>query len=195
MHQRQKFRAKDAKIALELADTAYAVGLDLDRKLFPEGSHVRIATLQRPAKQRLAPRAVARSGEFEKFGMSKRPECTDPQVQASDLCRGQIDDHDLGRIQRQHRQRVVPRRTDRHKRLARALAQPGGQDIRVLPQLRIADVVEGRLAFDLTRQTSQRSTVPDAPLTASISPSSIHCVAPFRPTTQGIPSSRATMAE
>jgi hypothetical protein len=127
--------------------------------------------------------------------MGQRPERADPQPQAGDLRRRQVHDHHLGRVERQHRERVVPRRADRHQRSAGHVAQGLGQDIGILPELGVTDMVEGGLRGDLgaMHRCAPQGRSRHRP-TASRHPRSSF-VAPFRPTTQGMPSSRATMAE
>ena len=198
VRQRQQLALEDAEIALELADAAEAMARRHRRAARPRkpGSAAarRAARRDRAAAPR---RADGRDCPSARAGrMVERAEGRDADLQACDLRRRQVD----ARPRARDRASAWPAHCRRPSRSRPAwrrglVAERLDQHVGVLPELGVADAVEARLAGDLGFQSAElphRSGWRRRPRSLAVA---IQSIAPLRPTTQGMPSSRATMAE
>ncbi len=160
VHQRQDAPSKGAQVPLEPPRVDDPPGHDLRLRIPERPGPVRKLTAQ-PAVRLRAPCILRHAQKREQPGVLQPPERRYPQLHARELRRAQIRRHHLRRIERQERQRVVPRRRDRQQPpAARRRRQRVAEHVRILPHARVADEPERRALVDRPAHGHRNGAVP-----------------------------------
>jgi len=194
MDQRQDIATEETKIILKLSDIAGTMFQDLRLQRLPEVPGIRITCRQDLVQQRRPAGRWVRAKQLQKCIMRKRAAGGDAQAQAGDLGVGKICGDDFTRVEKQQRQDIVACGTNGKEALTRPVMEGPQQNIGIFPCLGVADRFEtGALVDGCGHEIFV--TQPAEPSTSRRLPVSIQSHAPGTATTQGIPSSRETMAE